>query len=50
MLWRDHGREIISGDEDGYVTFWNSKDGQPLSVITAHSGPITQMRFDEEKQ
>jgi len=27
VLWRDHGREIISGDEDGYVTFWNSKDG-----------------------
>lgn len=41
VLWRDQSREIISGDEDGYVTFWYSKDGTPLYVIKAHNGPIT---------
>jgi|DEB0MinimDraft_12_1074336.scaffolds.fasta_scaffold47444_1 hypothetical protein len=41
VLWRDHGREIISGDEDGYVTFWLAKEGTPLYVIHAHTGPIT---------
>lgn len=50
VLWRDQGREIISGDEDGCVTFWYSKEGTPLTVIKAHSGPITQMRFNEETQ
>lgn len=41
VVWRDHGREIISGDEDGIVTFWYSKEGNPLYVLKAHSGPIT---------
>jgi hypothetical protein len=41
VLWRDHGREIISGDEDGLVTFWLSKEGTPLYVINAHSAAIT---------
>jgi len=41
VLWRDHGREIISGDEDGVVTFWYSKEGAPLYVLKAHTGPIT---------
>ena len=50
MVWRDHGREIISGDEDGLVTFWYSKEGNPLYVLKAHTGPITQMRFNEETQ
>lgn len=50
VLWRDHGREIISGDEDGCVTFWLSKDGTPLHVIKAHDGAITQMRWNEDSQ
>lgn len=50
VLWRDHGREIISGDEDGKVTFWLSKEGTPLTVIDAHFGPVTQMRFNEDTQ
>lgn len=50
ILWKDKGREIISGDEEGYVTFWNSKDGQPLYVMKAHQGPITQMRWNEDEQ
>lgn len=50
VLWRDHGREIISGDEDGCVTFWYSKEGTPLYVLKAHTGPITQMRWNEERQ
>ena len=50
MLWRDHGREIISGDEEGTVTFWYSKEGNPLYVMKAHQGPITQMRWNEELQ
>ena len=41
VLWRDQGREIITGDEDGVVTFWLSKEGCALYVIHAHSGPIT---------
>jgi hypothetical protein len=41
VLWRDHGREIIAGDEDGCVTFWLSKEGTPLSILNAHTAPIT---------
>jgi hypothetical protein len=41
VLWRDQGREMISGDEDGYVTFWYSKEGNALYVLKAHSAPIT---------
>jgi WD40 repeat protein len=50
VLWRDHGREIISGDADGLVTFWNSKDGAALYVLKAHDGAITQMRWNEDSQ
>ena len=50
VLWRDQGREIISGDEDGVITFWLAKEGTPLYVLAAHSGPITQMRFNEDTQ
>ena len=41
VLWRDHGREIISGDEEGLVTFWYSKEGTPLYVLKAHTAAIT---------
>jgi WD40 repeat protein len=50
VIWRDQGREIISGDEDGCVTFWYSKEGAPLYVLKAHQGPITQMRWNEDTQ
>ena len=40
-MWRDHGREIISADEEGKITFWYSKEGNPLYVLDAHNGPIT---------
>ena len=50
VLWRDHGREIISGDEDGLITFWLAKEGTPLYVLKAHTGAITQMRFNEDTQ
>jgi hypothetical protein len=26
ILWRDLGRQIISGDEEGFITFWHAKD------------------------
>ena len=26
ILWRDNGREIISGDQEGFVTFWYVKN------------------------
>ena len=41
--------ELITGDEDGRVTIWSLKTGQPVSVWEAHpKSPITQMMFDEE--
>ena len=50
VIWRDQGREIISGDEDGYVTFCYSKVGNALYVFKAHAGAITQMRWNEGTQ
>jgi len=50
VLWRDKGKEIISGDEEGCVTFWLSKEGSPLFVFKAHSAAITQMRWNEQLQ
>ena len=50
VVWRDQGREIISGDEDGFVTFWYSKEGNALYVLKAHTAAITQMRWNEDLQ
>lgn len=50
VLWRDHGREIISGDEEGCVTFFYSKEGSPINVFKAHESAITQMRWNEDSQ
>ena len=39
--------ELITGDEDGRVTVWSLKTGQPVHVWEAHpKSPITQMVFD----
>lgn len=50
VAWRDQNREIITASQDGIVTFWSAKEGAPIYVLQAHSGPITQMLWIEEKQ
>jgi len=40
--------EIIVGDEDGKISVYTLKGGEPLHVFEAHKGAITQMYWDED--
>lgn len=38
--------EVITGDQIGKVTIWSLKTGQPVFAWQAHTGAITQMRYE----
>jgi WD40 repeat protein len=47
--------EIITGDQDGKISVWSLKGGEPLrniclisDVFEAHKGAITQLLWDED--
>jgi len=42
--------EIYSGDQKGKITVWSLKTGQSIYVWQAHSGAITQMRYNRNKK
>jgi WD40 repeat protein len=50
LKWREQGQEIIEAGQDGIVSFWHVKDGNPLYVMQAHTDAITQTWWDEDKQ
>lgn len=51
VAWREKPRkEIITADETGVVTVWDLKSQSPIYVLQAHSGPVTQLEWQEEKQ
>ena len=44
VAWREKPRkEIITADETGVVTVWDLKSQDPIYVMQAHQGPITQL-------
>lgn len=42
--------ELYTGDQKGKITVWSLKTGQSIYAWQAHSGAITQMRYDKEKK
>jgi hypothetical protein len=42
--------ELYSGDQKGKITVWSLKTGQSIYAWQAHSGAITQMRFNRQKK
>jgi WD40 repeat protein len=57
VVYNSISNEIITGDEEGKITIWSLKTGQPICNISiyiilvafpAHKGAITQMYFEEE--
>ena len=51
VAWREKPRrEIITADESGVVTVWDLKQQAPIYVMQAHTGPVTQLEWQEEKQ
>ena len=50
VAWREKPRrEIITADESGVVTVWDLKQQSPIYVMQAHTGPVTQLEWQEEK-
>ena len=51
VAWREKPRrEIITADETGVVTVWDLKQQSPIYVMQAHTGPVTLLEWQEEKQ
>jgi len=42
--------ELYSGDQKGKITVWSLKTGQSIYAWQAHSGAITQMRYDNKSK
>lgn len=33
LVWRERNREIITANQDGNITVWSAKDGNPIYVL-----------------
>lgn len=42
-------KTIITGDEGGSITIYDTETGQQLNQITPHKGPVTKINFDSKK-
>ena len=49
LRYNPDNHEIYSGDQKGKITVWSLKTGQSIYAWQAHSGAITQMRYDRKK-
>ena len=50
MRYNSEKNEIYSGDQKGKITVWSLKTGQSIYAWQAHSGAITQMRYDSKNK
>ena len=50
MRYNPDDNELFSGDQKGKITVWSLKTGQSIYAWQAHSGAITQMRYDRKKR
>ena len=46
LRYNKEKNELYSGDQKGKITVWSLKTGQSIYAWQAHSGAITQMRYD----
>ena len=50
LRYNPDNHELYSGDQKGKITVWSLKTGQSIYAWQAHSGAITQMRYDRKKK
>lgn len=50
VRYNPHDNEIFTADQKGKITVWSLKTGQSIYAWQAHSGAITQMRYDIDKR
>ena len=50
LRYNPDNHELYSGDQKGKITVWSLKTGQSIYAWQAHSGAITQMRFNRRKK
>ena len=48
LRYNRENHELYSGDQKGKITVWSLKTGQSIYAWQAHSGAITQMRYDKK--
>ena len=48
LRYNSDKNELYSGDQKGKITVWSLKTGQSIYAWQAHSGAITQMRYDKK--
>ena len=46
LRYNKENNELYSGDQKGKITVWSLKTGQSIYAWQAHSGAITQMKYD----
>jgi len=49
VAWSTSRAELMSGNDDGTVTFWNAKKASPIYVLMAHAEAVTKMQWIESK-
>ena len=50
LRYNPDNHELYSGDQKGKITVWSLKTGQSIYAWQAHSGAITQMRYNRRKR
>ena len=50
LRYNPENHELYSGDQKGKITVWSLKTGQSIYAWQAHSGAITQMRYNRRKK
>ena len=50
LRYNPDNHELYSGDQKGKITVWSLKTGQSIYAWQAHSGAITQMKYNRKKK
>jgi WD40 repeat protein len=50
LRYNPDNHELYSGDQKGKITVWSLKTGQSIYAWQAHTGAITQMKYDRQKK
>jgi len=48
--WASARQELVSGNRDGTVTFWDARKAEPIYVMSAHQSDITQLFWIDKAQ
>lgn len=48
LVFTPNSRELISGDDDGYIRIWDVESRQPLMAIKGHDAPVGSMAISPD--